>query len=158
MLGILGGVLILLLLNLYMQWILSGYWQEERAAERTALAETRLTKVTKTDKFVWDETAWVIQGTDQAGEGLFVWVTDNGAEAVKAGDGYPRAQLKADVLRELPDAKLIRIRPGLLDGEKVWEVYYSRKMNVQRHYYGFYGFADGRSIVTYKLPVRSSGS
>ena len=156
-LGILALVLILLLLNLYMQWVQSGYRQEEQAAERTAKAETGLAEVTKADKFVWEETAWVFQGTDQAGERLFVWVTGKGAEAVKADDGYPRAQLKADVLRELPDAKLIRIRPGLVDGKKVWEVYYSRELNVKRHYYAFYGFEDGRNIVTYTLPVRTSG-
>ena len=55
--------------------------------------------------------------------------------------------------RAVPDASIIRIRPGYAEGRRIWEVYYSREeSDVKRHYYGFYAFEDGRLIRAYGCP------
>lgn len=149
-------VLILLSLNLYYQWIHNGIWREEREAVETARTAGGLAEVTRADKFVWDETVWVVEGEDAAGTELFVWIAGDDVTRVPAAEAYSAEQLKADVLRAFPDADIIRIRPGLTEGERIWEVYYRRPENVMRYYYGFYDFETGRLITTYKLPSRTA--
>ena len=156
-LALLALVLIVLMLNLYYQWIQSDFSKERRAAERLAMAQAGLTTVEQADKFVWDEAVWVVEGNNEAGEHLYAWVTSGGVETTAAAESFPRNGVKAAVLRDAPGAKLIRIRPGLLDGKKVWEAYYSLDDGSNHHYYAFYGFDSGEPVATYKLPARTAG-
>jgi len=155
-LAVLALVLIVLMLNLYLQWVQSDYGKERRAAERLAMAQAGLASVEHSGKFVWDESVWVVEGDNEAGERLYAWVTPGGVETSAASDSYPKNGVKAAVLRDAPGAELIRIRPGLLDGKKVWEAYYSLDDGTTHHYYAFYGFETGEAIATYKLPARTA--
>jgi Uncharacterized protein conserved in bacteria len=150
--------LVLLLLNLYFQWARSDYVREEREAIRRVKAEAGLTKIESAVKFVWDDIVWVVRGKGEDGADLYVWAFADRIETVDAGEAYDVQRLRQDVIREFPDATIIRIRPGHAIGRRIWEVYYSREENdVTRHYYGFYAFEDGSPIETYRLPARSSG-
>jgi uncharacterized protein YpmB len=155
---LLGIGLVLMLLNLYFQWARSDYVREEREAIRRVKAEAGLTKVESAVKFVWDDIVWVVRGNREDGSDLYVWAFADRIETVDAGGAYNVGRLRQDVLREFPDASIIRIRPGYAEGRRIWEVYYSRKeQGVTRHYYGFYAFEDGSPIETYRLPARTSG-
>ncbi len=154
--GLLAVVLILLMLNLYYQWIQSDYGNERRAAERQAMAQAGLTNIADAGKFVWDEPVWVVEGDNEAGERVYAWVTSGGVETVAASDSFPKTGVKSALLREQQSAELFRIRPGLMDGRKVWEAYYSLDDGTKHHYYAFYDFEDGQRIVTYKLPARTA--
>jgi len=150
--------LVLLLLNLYFQWARSDYAREEREAIRRAKAEAGLAEVDSAVKFVWDETVWVVRGKREDGAGLYVWAFADRVETTDADEAYNPDRLHEDVLRERPDASIIRIRPGFADGRRIWEVFYSiEEHDVKRHFYGFYDFADGSPIETYRLPARPSG-
>lgn len=150
--------LVLLLLDLYFRWARSDYVREEREAVRRVMAEAGLTKVESAVKFVWDDVVWVVRGKGEDGSDLYVWAFADSIETVHAEEAYDIEWLRQDVLREFPDASIIRIRPGHAEGRRIWEVYYSREENdVTRYYYGFYAFEDGSPIETYRLPARASG-
>lgn len=150
-------VLILLALNLYYQWVQSGIWQEERTAVQRAKDDAGLAEVKQADKFVWDESVWVVQGKDDDGTLLYVWVAEDSVSTVAAADAYPADRLKSDVRRAYPDADIIRVRPGIVEGERIWEVYYGRvEQDVPRHYYSFYDFENGSLLTTYRLPSRTA--
>ena len=154
--GALAFILLLLVFHLYYQWAQSDYSREERAAVRVAMEEGGIADAKRADKFVWDEKVWVVFGEDREGNRQYVWVADDGVAAVPLEDAYPSDRLKQDVRREHPDADIIRIRPGLAEGKRIWEVYYSRPENGKRYYYGFYGFEDGKPVATYRLPARTA--
>lgn len=150
--------LVLLLVNLYFQWARSDYVLEEREAIRRVKAEAGLAQVDSAVKFVWDEIVWVVRGEREDGAALYVWAFEDRVETMDEGEAYDPDRLREDVLREHPDASIIRIRPGFAEGRRIWEVYYSRKEDdLTRHYYGFYAFEDGSPIETYRLPARASG-
>ncbi|GGF89115.1 cell wall elongation regulator TseB-like domain-containing protein [Paenibacillus abyssi] len=153
-LGVILAMLLFLALNLYYRSIQSGEWTEQRRVESIAMESTELTKVKRIDKHVWDSVSWVLQGTDAEQQELFVWVTNDTAEAVPASAGLSKAQIKAAVTQSKPDIDIIRILPGLLNGERVWEVYYSRDENVRKYYYEFYRFADGSFVTIFNLPSK----
>src|SRR5690606_1761549 len=98
--------LLLLLINLYIQWAQSGYRQEEREAIQRVKAEAGLTKIESADKFVWDRIVWIVRGELEDGTKLYVWsFADGGDEelqTVPVSDVYPRERIAEDVLREYP--------------------------------------------------------
>jgi uncharacterized protein YpmB len=150
--------LVLALVLLYFQWARSDYAREEREAVRRATAEAGLRRAESAVKFVWDEVVWVVLGEREDGSDVYVWVFPDRVEITNAGEAYDAETLRTDVLKANPDASINRIRPGYADGRRIWEVWYSRHENgVERHFYGFYGFEDGRPIETYRLPAKTSG-
>ena len=136
----------------------SDYVREEREAIRAGEGGSRPDEIESAVKFVWDDIVWIIRGEREDGEDLYVWAFADRIESVHAEEAYDVGRLRQDVRRAVPDASIIRIRPGYAEGRRIWEVYYSRRKTVtQSSYYGFYAFEDGRPIETYRLPARSSG-
>ncbi|PZD93572.1 hypothetical protein DNH61_23425 [Paenibacillus sambharensis] len=155
-LGTLAAILILLLLNLYYQWIQTDIWQEERAAERIAVDAAQLTDISETEKFVWDEVVWIVRGSAQDGQQLMVWVTDGKADVVPASEGVTEQTVREKLLAARPGADIIRIRPGLYNGQKIWEAYYSLPEKPLRYYYEFFAFADGSPVSQFRLTNKYS--
>jgi len=150
--------LVLALILLYLQWARSDYAREEREAVQRAVAEAGLRKAESAVKFVWDEVVWVVRGEREDGSDAYVWVFADRVEITDAGEAYDADALRRDVLREHPDAAILRIRPGYAEGRRIWEVWYTRNENgVERHFYGFYAFEDGSPFRTYRLPAKATG-
>ncbi|MCF2942590.1 DUF5590 domain-containing protein [Paenibacillus tarimensis] len=155
-LGSLATILILLLLNLYYQWVQSDIRREERAAERIAVDAAQLTDISETEKFVWDEVVWVVRGSAHDGQKVMVWVTDGKADVVPETLGVTEHQIKSKLLAARPEAEIIRIRPGLYNGQKIWEAYYSLPEEPKRYYYEFFSFTDGSPIIQFRLTNKYS--
>lgn len=155
---VLASVIVLLLLfllfNLYYRSTQQDIWQEESAAKQIAMEQAGLTGVETATKHVWDQVSWVIQGKDSQGREQMVWVVGDQATAEPADAGVTREQIEAKVLKDKPDARIIRIIPGLLSGERIWEVFYSREESARKYYYEFYRFGDGTFITIYNLPSK----
>ncbi len=149
-------LLLFLLFNLYYRSTQQDIWQEENAAKRIAIEQAGLTEVDKATKHVWDQISWVIQGKDSQGREQMVWVVGDQATIEPVEAGIAKEKIEAKVLKDKPDARIIRIIPGLLNGERIWEVFYSREESVRKYYYEFYRFSDGSFITIYNLPSKFS--
>ncbi|RXZ80220.1 hypothetical protein EBB07_19900 [Paenibacillaceae bacterium] len=149
-------LLIFLMLNLYYRSVQSSVWTEQKQVRAQALEVANLTKISQIDKHIWDETSWVVQGIDDQERELFVWVTAKSAQVVPASDGVSETTVHDNVAKQEPDARIIRILPGLLEDERVWEVFYSKDEPVRKYYYAFYRFEDGSFIVSYDMPSKFS--
>lgn len=146
-------ILALIGLNAFYRSVQSPIWQEERTAEAQALETGLLKKAADSHKFVWDETVWIVEGTDSDGDDAYVWLNKGGPVKLKAKDGLTKAGMKEHFLKLKPDAKLRHMEIGMVGGVPVWEIFYSRKQSSGvLNYYDFYKFQDGAFIVTYKLP------
>ncbi|EFM09727.1 conserved hypothetical protein [Paenibacillus curdlanolyticus YK9] len=145
---------ILVALNVWYRNVFSDEWAAESIAEKKAAAVANLVEVDGADKYVWDETAWVVQGKTADGKLTYVWLRDQSTESVRAVDAVSEEQIRANILQSKPDASITHIRPGIMNGQHVWEVYYSRVESGERKYaFAFYNFENGTFIDNYKLPA-----
>ncbi|WP_274651606.1 DUF5590 domain-containing protein [Paenibacillus humicola] len=153
-LGILVFVAVLILLNQFYRYVQGPVWKAERQAEEQAMKAADLKEADKAYKFVWDDTVWVVDGTNQNGEDVYVWLRPQGEPVtMKVNDGLSKADMKRQFLQAKPDAKIKHMKIGMVGGMPVWEFYYTRKQASETDtYYDFYRFADGGFVVTYRLP------
>lgn len=137
-------------------------WSEEEMAIAAAKQHSELIKVTRTEKSVWDNVVWVIEGKDKDDQSLFVWVpfteefkvdeTSGAIHSELLQNGLSESQIKAKILNELPNIKEIRLQPGLFNGNNVWQLFYRDQ---DHYYYRFYKFSDGSQLgEQYTLPNR----
>ncbi|WP_127566855.1 cell wall elongation regulator TseB-like domain-containing protein [Paenibacillus xylaniclasticus] len=149
LLAIIAGI------NIWYQSIFKDTWSEEKQAKNRAIEAASLTEIDRLSKFVWDETAWVVEGTREDGEQVFVWLRESVTDTVYASRSVSKDQIRLTMESKKPDARIEHIRPGIAGGEHIWEVYYSRIEGGQRKYmYDFYSFENGTLIDTFKLPAK----
>lgn len=151
-------LLCFLLFNIWYRSIHATVWSEEREMTEAAVEAAQLTEIEQVDKHVWNATTWVVQGRDSEDNQLLVWMTEDEVEITSADDGISQEVLQERVAAESPEIKVIRMMPGLLDGQKAWEVYYRIDGSPTRYFYRFYRFDNGQLITTYNLPNRFAGS
>ncbi|MFF2089974.1 DUF5590 domain-containing protein [Paenibacillus sp. NPDC058174] len=160
---------------IYYRSVQLPYWSQEASIRKEAVEAAELKTVTKATKHVWDRAYWVIEGTDETDTEVYVWMavpekTENEASNV-AADGSVKADaappiiiktseaankdsIRESFLQAKPDADIKRMQPGMLNGEPVWEIYFSREEHTTKYYYEFYRFRDGSFITEYRLPAR----
>lgn len=127
--------------------------EENRAAVLEAYNSTVLMKAIKAERFVGDQPYTVIWGEDKLGRPLLVWVGEDRIHAEYADHGISRDELKAKVAALYPDITILRMTPGILGEEYIWEVYSKRTgPDGKRHYYyDYFRFSDGEHLETYWL-------
>lgn len=137
-------------------------WSQEDIAITAAKKQTELVKVTKTDKSVWDNVVWVIEGKNKDDQALIVWVpftdeykvdeTSGSVHSEFIKDGLSEKQINAIIHSDLPNIDEIRLQLGLFHGTPVWQLFYKEK---DHYYYRFYRFSDGTQLgEQYTLPNR----
>lgn len=150
--GFLGLTLILVLTNWLYHSVQSKHNKEQQQAINEALAKTELVTVEQVDPFIGEDALMIVYGKDQEGKQLIVWVGKNEIHAEYSLDGISKQQVEVKVLKQKPKADLIRIIPGKLKDDYIWEAYYKEEeKDGTRYYYSYYKFADGQPIDTYKL-------
>lgn len=158
-------IILVVTIILYYRTVQTPTWNDETIAKEKAIEAAELASVTDVTKHVWDSESWIVEGVDQAGEDVFVWITTTGTEeakteheqTVKASEGSRKADVKAAFHAMRPDSKLKRIQPGMLNGELVWEVFYTMDEGSTKYFYDFYRFKDGSFITQYRLTAKTAG-
>lgn len=149
-------LLAVIAIHQYYRVIQQPVWNEEREASARAKELAGLTEVLRAEKVVWDETFWIVKGIDGDGEEVWVWLRDRGIRTVKAAEAVSPDEVKERVRSRYAGADIVRIRPGLLQGEPAWEVFYSLPDAGGKYFYDFYDFKDGTHKVTYRIPGRTA--
>ena len=128
-------------------------WAEDDQAVTIAYQKTILAKAVKVDSFIGDQSYKIIFGEDAIGQPIIVWVSAAEIHTEYTADGITEKALRAKFKLKEPTAKLMRIVPGKLQNEFVWELYYKKAdANGQQHYYYDYNkFSDGSLLDTYSL-------
>jgi uncharacterized protein YpmB len=131
-------------------------WKIQRSAVQTAYEKTILTKADKVESYVGDQPYTVIHGEDKIGQQMIVWVGKDNIYTQMAKDGITSDQAKQLVLERQPAAVVLRLMPGVLNGNLVWEAFYKiepEEAKSGRYYYDYYSFKDGTHIDTYRLSI-----
>ncbi|MCI3920327.1 hypothetical protein MO973_08780 [Paenibacillus sp. TRM 82003] len=124
-------------------------------AEAKALDAIELRTVHSVERFVGDRPYSVVFATyGDPEEEVVVWLWDDQFHLERQADGVTREAVRALALEENPEKRLLRVAPGKMNDEYVWEVFYELTADGRtRKYYDYYRFADGRKIETYRLSV-----
>ncbi|WP_338551680.1 DUF5590 domain-containing protein [Paenibacillus sp. KS-LC4] len=128
-------------------------WAEEAPIKAYAIEAAKLTEVTGITKQVWDGISWVVQGKTADEQEVYVFLTaaEGPVLTLKPTEHITAEQAEAALQSSEPDAAIKRTQPGLLNGEPVWEIFYSRDEAITKYYYAFYSFRDGVFVKQYRL-------
>ncbi|WP_307467096.1 cell wall elongation regulator TseB-like domain-containing protein [Paenibacillus harenae] len=156
-------LLIVTTIAIYYKDIKSPRWSDERAVKAEAIEEAQLTEVDQVSKHVWDQVSWFVSGKNADGEQMYVWLqkpTDEEMPAaepiiMKASDAEAEKGIRAKFELAKPEADVLRVQPGLLDGKPAWEIFYTLKTDHNHYYYEFYSFTSGELMNLYKLPAKT---
>jgi uncharacterized protein YpmB len=131
-------------------------WDQERLAARTAVRETPMVLVERTALSHGEQAFVIVFGTDGEAKPLIAWVGEEGVvHYAYTEEATTEDEIAARWRAAHPEARLIRIVPGVLRGMYVWEVYYDQKEEGgSRKYYDYYRFEDGELLTTYTLTLR----
>ncbi|RAU95543.1 DUF5590 domain-containing protein [Paenibacillus sp. YN15] len=157
LLGTVCVIVLLLGLVVYVERLTSGEWQEKKEAVLAAYSQTMLVKADRVDTFVGSETWRIVFGEDKLQKKMIVWIgEESGIHAEYESAGVSMDSVTEKVASADPATRIIRVTPGKLAEELVWEVYYEREQEDGREagFYDYYRFADGQLLDTYKLGAR----
>lgn len=132
-------------------------WKIQRNAVQTAYQKTILTKADKVDRFVGDKAYTVIRGEDKIAQKVIVWVGEEEIFTQMAADGITEDQVSSLVVTKQPTADILRLMPGVLNGNLIWEAFYklpADETGSERFYYDYYTFKDGTWLDTYRLSIQ----
>lgn len=141
--------------NRFYNTVQTPYWTALASAEAKALEALDLNSIVAVERFVGDRPYSVVFATyGNPEEEVVVWLWDDQHHMERQEDGVTQEAVKEMTLAENPEKRLLRIVPGKLNGEYVWEVFYELTDNGRpRKYYDYYRFADGRKLESYRLSV-----
>ncbi|MCQ6557991.1 cell wall elongation regulator TseB-like domain-containing protein [Paenibacillus mendelii] len=160
---VIASLIVLLIgANGYYRYVQAPLWNVQTKVEAQAMKAAALKETSDSYTYVWDETVWIVEGKDEQGDDVYVWLNEEQAEQTditkqpvirKVKEGFTKDQLKEKLLSSKPDADLEHIKLGWKDGQPVWELFYSRDQSgTNFYYYDFYRYSDGGYIITYSLP------
>ncbi|MGM0880425.1 MAG: DUF5590 domain-containing protein [Bacillota bacterium] len=141
---------------IYYRDIQMPQWSAISDAKAKAVDAANLVEVENIYKHVWNTESWIVEGIDDEDNEVFVWITeDTQPKIIKAFDSVSSRSINDSFKAAKPDAVVKRIQPGLLDGQPVWEIYYSIGQGPARYFYEFYTFDSGTFISVYRLPAKT---
>ncbi len=149
-------ILLATVLFIYFRDIQQSQWTAKDEARKQAVEAADLVQIEKIYEHIWNKKSWIVQGSNELDEELFVFLAEEQLpDVVKAADGVSAEQISNTFNTKKPNAAVLRIQPGLLNNTRIWEVYYSESDNPKHYYYDFYSFVDGAFIDSYKLPAKT---
>lgn len=124
-------------------------------SEQIILEQTKLTSVNKVERFHGDTSYHVITGRAKDGDTYFAFLPiakkhkKQKITLVNHANIMPRSQVKDDWLKSCQTCHFIRISPGLIDDQPVWEMTY--KDQSLRYVFDYLSMYDGKSIEQFRF-------
>ncbi|MDF2924426.1 MAG: hypothetical protein K0R57_3340 [Paenibacillaceae bacterium] len=143
---------VLVVLYIFNDSIIASEWDDKRKAVNRAYQESMLVTADKTEPFVGAEPYVIVFGKDKLGKEMIVWVSETELHSEYAADGVTSEAVTDKIMANDPANRIIRITPGKMEDDYVWEVYYQRPQDSKTaHYYEYHRFADGTVLDTLQL-------
>lgn len=156
---VLGILLVIFLINWAYHAIHNEHWNDQSEAIRRAYEETDMVKAEQVKYYTGEASYHIVIGKDHKGQKMLVWVgaNEDDIHTEYAKDGLKESEIKQLVIeKEGSLTKLLRITPGKMNGEYIWEVFYKKEETQgERYYYDLYDFSNGTLLDTYKLGVQT---
>lgn len=146
--SILIGSLFMLLLLLIVAYFYYSVMQEKtkgyEAAEKRAREESAIQRIDSIERYHGDEAYFVLSGSDEADNRLFVYVPFDAEQDVKTIDqptSFTKEVIEDNWRKQCADCQLTAIIPGILEDTAIWEIKY--KINKDTFVYEYITMEDG---------------
>ncbi|WP_071395563.1 cell wall elongation regulator TseB-like domain-containing protein [Bacillus tuaregi] len=108
----------------------------EEFAVKQALEKTALTKVKEFSSYHGEETYYIVQGEDDKGTKLIVWLPEKKGKILvkKSTEGLTREQAVKKVLADIDSAEIISVKLGMENGIPLWEIHSRTKENLLNYH------------------------
>jgi uncharacterized protein YpmB len=124
--------------------------QEEKRAIETAKKSKDLKSITNVEHFFKNETYYVVEGKNEYGTDMIVWVGDGEMIYSDIANGGLSEREMIDYVKKNYNAeKIIDSRLGMEDEIPLWEVTFLDDENRYTYYYGY--FETGKRYEIYRL-------
>jgi uncharacterized protein YpmB len=137
--------LILILIILIVVGIFSKIYltsvQPVKSAEKKAVAiakrEINISKVDDFHIYNRTETVYVIEGKNEHGEKIIIWIPEKSKQVVvkKAKDGITKSEAVQRLEETNNPKKIVSVRLGMFENIPSWEIYYHSDNNLINYYY-----------------------
>lgn len=154
-----GGILLLtVIFFLYYTTVQRPLWDQRSQAIREAMEHTPLDTAERVELSHGEQSFRIVFGEDESGQSLIAWVGEETASEeihyAYVDEGETEAEIIHAWQEANPQGKLIRIVPGQLKEQYVWEVLYEvQQEEGTRRYYDYYRFEDGEHVTTYTMSL-----
>ncbi|WP_058301628.1 cell wall elongation regulator TseB-like domain-containing protein [Gorillibacterium timonense] len=151
---VLLGLILFLGYRFYLS-VQKDIWTEEDVAIEMAMKQTSLKSVSRVDPFVGDTSMMIVQGADDQGRAMFVWVSGEAVHTEYADDGVTKESIRSKTLEANPGAELLRIVPAVYNGEYAWQSFYRvKEEGGKKLYYSYFRFKDGELLDKWLLSLQ----
>jgi uncharacterized protein YpmB len=118
-----------------------------------ARTDSSLEYVLRVYPFVAEQTYTVVEGTDRSGRKMLVWVGERMVRSAYLDMGVEASVIRQNAVRAHPAWRVVRLSPGLYEGELAWELFYSQTDETDERQYGYayYRFFDGAFMAGHQL-------
>jgi uncharacterized protein YpmB len=129
-------ILMALMINIYLNSVEPVKAAEDAAVKR-AKEVTNLVSVTDFEIYHGNETIYVIEGQDEDGEDVFVWVPeqdDEDIQILEQSEGITEEEAKSIVLSEKGQVEIISSKLGMEKNKPLWEIAYKTNGDLLNYY------------------------
>ncbi|HJV16962.1 MAG TPA: DUF5590 domain-containing protein [Bacillales bacterium] len=115
--------------------------QPVKIAEKKAIAlaekKVKLSKVDDFHLYNRTETVYVIEGKNEHGEKIIIWIPEKSKNVVvkKAKDGITKSEAVQKLEETKNPKKIVSVRLGMIHHIPSWEIYYHSDNNLINYYY-----------------------
>lgn len=151
----LGFLLILAIILGFYNLIQRDHWRQQNTAAQQAKTQTELAAVTALDYYAGEAEYTIVYGKDAQQRDMIVWVGNGQVHAEYTADGIGKPVIESNFQKQAPQARIIRIVPGVMNGNYIWEVFYQTAADRKtKYYYKFYRFSNGELMDTFDMGAR----
>jgi uncharacterized protein YpmB len=152
--GLFVVVTSIILISRFYITVQQKHWQEQAATAAEARTRAHVTNVTDVEPFYGDIPMSIIFGDNEQGQKVIVWMSENDVHTELADTGLNKEQALALFQQRQPGAKPLRIMPGKIQDQYVWEVFYKKTGSKgTQYFYDYYRFKDGVPVDMYNLNI-----
>jgi len=128
-------IIIGIISTIYLQAVKPVKTVEDKALN-IAKEEAAITEIEDFNIYHGEEVFYIIQGKDQNGTQLIVWIPEEQSKPVvkKASDGLSKQEAINKVMKEV-DSEIISVKLGMEEGIPLWEIHSRTSGNLLNYHY-----------------------
>lgn len=146
-------IVFIAMLVTYYIYVQKPLWSHRQTVVAYAWNILDLAEVTSVHRFVTDQAYDIILGTDKEGHQWYIATLNNEEiDRISIEDVINKSFIEEQLTSQAANVKILRILPGIWEGQWVWEVFYKMEEDGGvRHRYNYYDITDGSLLETYRL-------
>lgn len=125
-----------IIINVYLNAMKPLRTAEEKAFN-IAKEEASLVTMTDFELYNGDQTYYVVNGVDSAGDEVIVWIPEKKGKVIikETNSGITKQQAIEKLNESITSVEIVAVRLGIVKNKPAWEIYYRSNGDLINYYY-----------------------